>query len=193
MTVLEYGNDIVVIDCGLSFPDDDMPGIDIVIPDMSYLRENRAKLKGFFITHGHEDHIGALPHALKEFDVPVYGTAFTIALIEHKLEEARVSSKKLNVVKPGDTVRTRLFQGGVHQNRAHSIAGAVALAVNTPYRHGDSHRRFQGGLYAHRRRTHRHYSLCALWGARCARAFERQHEHRKSRPHAERKRDRQDL
>ncbi|MEN6419384.1 MAG: ribonuclease J [Clostridiaceae bacterium] len=131
MTVLEYGNDIVVIDCGLSFPDDDMPGIDIVIPDMSYLRENRAKLKGFFITHGHEDHIGALPHALKEFDVPVYGTAFTIALIEHKLEEARVSSKKLNVVKPGDTVELGCFKVEFIKT-GHSIAGAVALAVNTP-------------------------------------------------------------
>jgi ribonuclease J len=110
MTVLEYGNDIVVIDCGLSFPDDDMPGIDIVIPDMSYLRENRAKLKGFLITHGHEDHIGALPYASRSFDVPVYGTAFTVALIEHKLEEARVSSKKLNVVKPGDFVELGCFK-----------------------------------------------------------------------------------
>ena len=105
MTVFEYGNDMIVVDCGISFPDDDMPGIDVVIPDMTYLRENRAKFKGFMITHGHEDHIGALPYALKEFDVPVYGTAFTIALIEHKLEEARVTNKKLTVVKPGDTVK----------------------------------------------------------------------------------------
>ena len=68
MTVFEYGNDMIVVDCGISFPDDDMPGIDVVIPDMTYLRENRAKFKGFMITHGHEDHIGALPYALKEFD-----------------------------------------------------------------------------------------------------------------------------
>ena len=131
MTVVEYNNDIVIVDCGLSFPDDDMPGIDIVIPDMSYLRENRAKIKGFLITHGHEDHIGALPYALKEFDVPVYGTAFTVALIEHKLEEARVSSKKLNVVKPGDFVELGCFKVEFIKT-GHSIAGAVALAINTP-------------------------------------------------------------
>ncbi len=131
MTAFEYGNDVVVVDCGISFPDDDMPGIDVVIPDMSYLRENRDKLKGFLITHGHEDHIGALPYALKEFDVPVYGTAFTIALIEHKLEEARVSSKKLTVVKPGDHVDLGCFKTEFIKT-GHSIAGAVALAINTP-------------------------------------------------------------
>ncbi|MBQ9924268.1 MAG: MBL fold metallo-hydrolase, partial [Clostridia bacterium] len=79
MTLLEYGEDIVVIDCGLAFPDDDMPGIDVVIPDMTYLEENREKLKGFVITHGHEDHIGAVPYALKKFDAPVYGTDLTVA------------------------------------------------------------------------------------------------------------------
>lgn len=131
MTVFEYNGDMIVVDCGLSFPDDDMPGIDIVIPDMTYLRENREKLKGFLITHGHEDHIGALPYALKEFDVPVYGTAFTIALIEHKLDEARVSTKKLTVVKPGDYVELGCFKVEIIKT-GHSIAGAVALAINTP-------------------------------------------------------------
>ncbi len=131
MTVLEYNGDIVVVDCGLIFPDEEMPGIDIVIPDMEYLRENRQKLKGFLITHGHEDHIGALPYALKEFDVPVYGTAFTIALIEHKLEEARVSSKNLVTVKPGDHVELGCFKVEFIKT-GHSIAGAVALAINTP-------------------------------------------------------------
>ena len=131
MTVVEYNNDIVVVDCGLIFPDEEMPGIDIVIPDMEYLRENRAKLKGFLITHGHEDHIGALPYALKEFDVPVFGTAFTIALIEHKLEEARVSNKKLTVVKPGDHIDLGCFKVEFIKT-GHSIAGAVALAINTP-------------------------------------------------------------
>ncbi|MEA4938229.1 MAG: ribonuclease J [Christensenella sp.] len=131
MTVFEYNGDIVVVDCGLSFPDDDMPGIDIVIPDMTYLRENRDKFKGFFITHGHEDHIGALPYALKEFNVPVYGTAFTIALIEHKLEEAHVSSNQLVVVKPGDHVDLGCFKVEFIKT-GHSIAGAVALAINTP-------------------------------------------------------------
>ncbi len=131
MTVLEYNNDIVVVDCGLIFPDDEMPGIDVVIPDMQYLQENRQKLKGFLITHGHEDHIGALPYALKEFNVPVYGTAFTIALVEHKLEEARVTSKSLVVVKPGDHVDLGCFKVEFIKT-GHSIAGAVALAINTP-------------------------------------------------------------
>ncbi|NLI55211.1 MAG: ribonuclease J [Clostridiales bacterium] len=131
MTVLEYNGDIVVVDCGLIFPDEEMPGIDIVIPDMEYLRENRQKLKGFLITHGHEDHIGALPYALREFDVPVYGTAFTIALIEHKLEEARVSGKRLVTVKPGDHVELGCFKVEFIKT-GHSIAGAVALAINTP-------------------------------------------------------------
>jgi len=131
MTVLEYNNDIVVVDCGLIFPDDEMPGIDVVIPDMQYLQENRQKLKGFLITHGHEDHIGALPYALKEFNVPVYGTAFTIALVEHKLDEARISNKSLVVVKPGDHVDLGCFKVEFIKT-GHSIAGAVALAINTP-------------------------------------------------------------
>jgi ribonuclease J len=131
MTVLEYNNDIVVVDCGLIFPDDEMPGIDVVIPDMQYLQENRQKLKGFLITHGHEDHIGALPYALKEFNVPVYGTAFTMALVEHKLDEARVTNKSLVVVKPGDHVDLGCFKVEFIKT-GHSIAGAVALAINTP-------------------------------------------------------------
>ncbi len=131
MTVLEYNNDIVVVDCGLIFPDDEMPGIDVVIPDMQYLQDNRQKLKGFLITHGHEDHIGALPYALKEFNAPVYGTAFTMALVEHKLEEARVTNKQLVVVKPGDHVDLGCFKVEFIKT-GHSIAGAVALAINTP-------------------------------------------------------------
>ncbi|MEA5047660.1 MAG: ribonuclease J [Eubacteriales bacterium] len=131
MTVIEYNGDLIVVDCGLIFPDDEMPGIDIVIPDMEYLEENRQKLRGFLITHGHEDHIGALPYALKEFDVPVYGTAFTIALIEHKLGEAHVPSKKLVCVKPGDHVELGCFKVEFIKT-GHSIAGAVALAINTP-------------------------------------------------------------
>ncbi|MBQ2769669.1 MAG: MBL fold metallo-hydrolase, partial [Clostridia bacterium] len=85
LTVIEYNNDIVVVDCGLIFPDDNMPGIDVVIPDMTYLQENVDRIKAFLITHGHEDHIGALPYFLKDNNVPVYATNFTIALIEHKL------------------------------------------------------------------------------------------------------------
>ncbi len=131
MTVLEYGGDIVVVDCGIIFPDEEMPGIDVVIPDMAYLAENRAKLRGFLITHGHEDHIGALPYALREFDLPVYGTAFTMALIEHKLEEARVSAHGLHTVKPGDKIELGCFKVEFIKT-GHSIAGAVALAIMTP-------------------------------------------------------------
>ena len=131
MTLLEYNNDIIVVDCGLIFPDEDMPGIDIVIPDMTYLRENADRFRGFLITHGHEDHIGALPYALREFNVPVYGTAFTIALIEHKLEEMRVRGRTLRTVKPGDKVELGCFKAEFIKT-GHSIAGAVALAITTP-------------------------------------------------------------
>jgi len=131
MTVLEYGNDIVVIDCGLIFPDEDMPGIDVVIPDMEYLRENKKKLRGFLITHGHEDHIGALPYALKEFNVPVYGTSFTMALVEHKLDEARITGRELVCINPGDRIELGCFKIEFIKT-GHSIAGAVALAIITP-------------------------------------------------------------
>ncbi len=131
MTVIEYGDDIVVIDCGLIFPDDEMPGIDVVIPDMTYLEQNAAKIRGFLITHGHEDHIGALPYTLNKFDVPVYGTKFTIALIEHKLHEAHVNTKKLVCVEPSDTVQLGCFKIEFIKT-GHSIAGAVALAITTP-------------------------------------------------------------
>ena len=131
MTVLEYGNDMIVVDCGLIFPDEDMPGIDVVIPDMTYLSENAARLRGFLITHGHEDHIGALPYALREFDVPVYGTSFTVALIEHKLEEMSVKDRRLVTIKPGDRVELGCFKIEFIKT-GHSIAGAIALAINTP-------------------------------------------------------------
>ncbi|MBQ7278404.1 MAG: ribonuclease J [Clostridia bacterium] len=131
MTLLECGEDIIVIDCGLAFPDDEMPGIDVVIPDMTYLKENRDKLKGFLITHGHEDHIGALPYALRDFDVPVYGTDLTVALIEHKLQEMHVSNRTLTVVKPGDKVSLGCFEAEFIKT-SHSIPGAVALAITTP-------------------------------------------------------------
>ena len=96
MTVIEYGKDIVVVDCGLIFPDEDMPGIDLVIPDMTYLEKNAEKLRGILITHGHEDHIGAVPYALKKFQTPVFGTRLTMALIEHKLDEAKVRNAALH-------------------------------------------------------------------------------------------------
>ncbi len=131
MTVLEYGKDMIVVDCGLIFPDDDLPGIDAVIPDMSYIEKNADKLKGFLITHGHEDHIGALPYALRQFKAPVYGTKLTCALIEHKLEEEKIADAQLVPIKPGDRVRLGCFNVEFIKT-SHSIAGACALAIITP-------------------------------------------------------------
>ncbi len=131
MTVFEYGKDMMIVDCGLCFPDEDMPGIDLVIPDMEYVEQNASKLRGFCITHGHEDHIGALPYALKKFDVPVYGTALTMALVSHKLEEEHMPVGNLKVVQPGDVVNLGCFRVEFIKT-SHSIAGAVALAINTP-------------------------------------------------------------
>lgn len=133
MTVFEYGDDILVVDCGIAFPDDDMPGVDLVIPDTTYLEKNKDKVRGIVITHGHEDHIGALPFVLKKINVPVYGTKLTIGLIEHKLKEHNILSKsKLNRVRPGDIIRLgKSFNVEIiHSN--HSIAGAVALAIKSP-------------------------------------------------------------
>lgn len=131
MTVIEYGKDIVVVDCGLIFPDEEMLGIDLVIPDMTYLEKNADRVRGFLITHGHEDHIGALPFALQKFNVPVYGTRLTIALIEHKLEEQGVKNANLNCISPGDMIRLGCF-GIEFIKISHSIAGAVAMAITTP-------------------------------------------------------------
>ncbi len=133
MTVFEYGDDIFVVDCGIAFPDDDMPGIDLVIPDTSYLEKNIERVRGVVITHGHEDHIGALPFFLKKVNVPVYATKLTIGLIETKLKEHNIlSTVKLNRVKPGDSIKIgRAFSVEfIHSN--HSIAGSVALAIKTP-------------------------------------------------------------
>ena len=132
MTVMEYGNDMIVVDCGLIFPDEEMmPGIDVVIPDVTYLTENLAKLRGFLITHGHEDHIGALPYVLRDLNVPVYGTSFTMALVQHKLEEMRIKNRTLTCIKPGDRIELGCFKVEFIKT-SHSIAGAVALAISTP-------------------------------------------------------------
>lgn len=131
MTVLEYGKDMIIIDCGLIFPDDDLPGIDFVIPDMTYVERNVDKLKGFIVTHGHEDHIGALPYALKQFKTPVYGTKLTCALIDHKLKEERITDAQLVCIRPGDKIRLGCFNVEFIKT-SHSIAGAVALAIVTP-------------------------------------------------------------
>ncbi len=131
MTVIEYGKDIIVVDCGSIFPTDQMPGIDLVIPDMSYLEANAHRIRAFVITHGHEDHIGAIPYALEKFNVPIYASRLTLALIQHKLDEHGIKNAQFHCVQPGDTVRLGCMS--VEFIRAnHSIAGAHSLAITTP-------------------------------------------------------------
>lgn len=132
LTVLEYGDDMILVDCGLGFPDDDMPGVDLVIPDTEYLEENRGKLRGLVLTHGHEDHIGAVPYLLKTFNIPVFGTKLTLKIIENKLKEFRLPwDANLRCVAAGDTVRLGCFS--VEFIRVnHSIADACCLAIRTP-------------------------------------------------------------
>jgi len=132
MTGLEYGENIIVVDCGLAFPEDEMLGIDLVIPDISYLEKNIEKVHGILVTHGHEDHIGALPYVLKKLPVPVFGTELTLGLIENKLLEHELDDPvDLRVIKAGQTIQLGPFKiEFIHTT--HSIAGAVALAIDTP-------------------------------------------------------------
>lgn len=132
MTAFEYGNDIIVVDCGLAFPDDDMLGVDLVIPDITYLKRHRSKVRGLLITHGHEDHIGAIPYVMRELNMPIYATRLTCGIIEHKLTEHRLQDKvRLNHVKAGDKIKLGCFGiEFIHTN--HSIADSVAIAITTP-------------------------------------------------------------
>ena len=131
ITVFEYGPDMIVVDCGLAFPEDNMLGVDLVIPDMSYIESNKDKLRGLFITHGHEDHIGAVPYFLKKFDVPVYGTRLTLGIIEGKFEEHDISGADLVEVKAGQTIKAGAFSVEFIKVN-HSIADACALCITTP-------------------------------------------------------------
>ncbi|MBS7140123.1 MAG: ribonuclease J [Clostridiales bacterium] len=132
ITAFEYEDSIIVVDCGLAFPGDDMLGIDLVIPDVSYLKQNIDKVKGFVITHGHEDHIGALPYILQQVNVPVYGTKLTVALIEHKLKEHNLlKTTKRRVVKHGQSVNLGCFRVEFIKTN-HSIQDASALAIFSP-------------------------------------------------------------
>ncbi len=132
LTVLEYENDIIVIDCGMGFPDDEMPGIDCVIPDITYLEKNADKVRGIFLTHGHEDHIGALPYVLRDLHVPVYGTRLTLGILRNKLSEHSYAIKpSLNCCMPGDKIKVGAFTVEfIHVN--HSIADACCFAIKTP-------------------------------------------------------------
>ena len=141
MTVLEYGDDIIVIDCGMGFPDDDMPGVDLVIPDISYLVNNAHKIRGILITHGHEDHIGAVPYILQQIDAPIYGTRLSLGIIEGKLDEnPPPNDPELYTVEAGDVINLGVFKAEfIHVN--HSIADACAISIKTPvgivYHSGD--------------------------------------------------------
>lgn len=141
MTVLEYGEDIIIIDCGMGFPDEDMPGVDLVIPDISYLVANAHKIRGLLITHGHEDHIGAVPYILQQINIPIFGTRLSLGIIEGKLDENPPPSEpELYTVEAGDVVNLGVFKAEfIHVN--HSIADACAIAIRTPvgivYHSGD--------------------------------------------------------
>ncbi|NLL05574.1 MAG: ribonuclease J [Clostridiaceae bacterium] len=132
ITVFEYGDDIFIVDCGTAFPDDEMLGIDLVLPDTTYLTKNRDRVRGIIITHGHEDHIGGLPYILKEINVPVFGSRLALGLLEYKLEEHGILSKcKLQTVKPGQTIELGVFKVEFIKT-THSIVDAMALAIYTP-------------------------------------------------------------
>jgi len=132
ITAIEYEDEIIVIDCGVAFPDEEMYGVDLVIPDITYLLNNKKKVKGFFLTHGHEDHIGALPYVLKQLNVPIYGTRLTLGLVELKLKEHNILNDcELNVVEPGDIIENKYINVEFIRN-SHSIAGSCSLALHTP-------------------------------------------------------------
>ena len=131
ITALEFGKDIIIIDVGLTFPGDNMPGVDLVIPDVTYLEQNKNKIRGIIITHGHEDHIGALPYVMKEISAPIFGTKLTLTLIENKLREQKLNDVSLNCIKPGSVIKLGCFSIEFI-NVNHSIAGAVGLSITTP-------------------------------------------------------------
>lgn len=133
MTLLEYKEDIIIIDCGLAFPGDDLPGVDLVIPDITYLKKNSEKIRGIVLTHGHEDHIGALPYFLREINVPIYGTKLTIGLVENKLREHNMmkTTQRFNI-KQGESIKLGAHFKVEFINSNHSIADAVMLAIFTP-------------------------------------------------------------
>ncbi len=132
ITVFEYGNEIVLVDCGLEFPEDDMLGVDLVIPDITYLEKNKEKIKGLVVTHGHEDHIGAIPYVLKQINIPIYATRLTVGLIKNKLEEHKLlASTKLVIVEQGQTINFGNIKVEFIRS-SHSIPDSVMLAIHTP-------------------------------------------------------------
>lgn len=132
MMALKFNDEIMLLDAGLMFPEDEMLGIDIVIPDFTYLLENKEMLKGVVLTHGHEDHIGALPYVLKEMNIPVYGTKLTLGLLQGKLKENNVSATKLNPIRPRETIKLGKYFTVEPLRVSHSIPDAIAVAIHTP-------------------------------------------------------------
>lgn len=130
ITVFEYKDDIIIIDCGMTFPEDEMLGVDIVIPDITYLIKNKEKIKGLILTHGHEDHVGAIPYVLKKLNIPIYGTKLTLGLLNTKLKEHNLGDTALNIVNTGDTIKLGEFQVEFIRTN-HSIPDSVALAIHT--------------------------------------------------------------
>ena len=132
ITAFEYADEIIIVDCGVAFPQDEMLGIDLVIPDFTYLQKNKDKFKAVFLTHGHEDHIGSIPYLLKDLNVPIYGTRLTLGLLENKLKEHQLlNSTTLNCIKPGETISLKNFKIEFIRT-THSIADSVAMAISTP-------------------------------------------------------------
>ena len=131
ITIHEYKDSIVIVDCGMTFPEDEMLGIDIVIPDISYLIKNKEKIKGLVLTHGHEDHIGAIPYVLKKLDFPIYGTSLTLGLLRNKLKEHNLPNAQLNVVKHGDKLKLGHFEVEFIRT-THSIPDSAAIALTSP-------------------------------------------------------------
>lgn len=131
ITLMEFKDDIIIIDCGMTFPEDEMLGVDIVIPDITYLLKNKDKIRGMVLTHGHEDHIGAIPYALKKINMPIYGTRLTLGLLENKLKEYKLGKVDLNTVKHGDKVKLGSFEVEFIKT-GHSIPDSSALAIHTP-------------------------------------------------------------
>ena len=131
MTAFEYNDEIIIVDAGMTFPDDDLPGIDVVIPDITYLLANKDKVKAILLTHGHEDHIGAMPFVLKHLNVPVYGSRLTLALVENKLKEYKDIKMKAVAVKPKNVLKIGSFVVEFIKV-SHSIAGSLAMSITTP-------------------------------------------------------------
>ena len=146
---IRYGDDIIVVDGGMMFPDAELLGVDIVMPDLTYLKENRVKVRALILTHGHEDHIGAVPFPAREIDVPVYGTDFTLALVDRRLEEYELLEEpRLHKVKPNRS-GDRAVQDRVHPRHAFDCERGGAGDHHAARRH-HPHRRFQSGSHAHR-------------------------------------------